>query len=66
MKSTLQLQLDNDYELLRVAFIKKAESNTPVIKLPSKLLTSIRLSAIIPATMQEATNWDAEWFNHYE
>ena len=67
MKSSLQLRLDNDYELLRVAYIKKAESShTPVFNLPTKSTTALRLTTLIPNAMQQASNWDSDWFSHYE
>ncbi len=66
MKSALQLRLDNDYELLRVAYIRKAETIAPVIKLPAITLATLRLTTLIPDTMQQASNWDLDWFSHYE
>lgn len=65
MKSALQLQLDNNYEILRVAYIKKAESAAAVLPIIRKDVSK-PLTAVASAQAQDTANWDLSWFCHYE
>jgi hypothetical protein len=64
MKSALQLQLDNNYEILRVAYIRKAETASTVLPIQKKL--SQPLTKVISSQAQDSANWDVAWFSHYE
>jgi len=66
MKSALQIQLDNQYEVLRVAYLKKNEQTTPVHSLPVKRTLYLPLKEVPSALAQQAANWDVSWFNSYE
>jgi len=66
MKSALQIQLDNQYEILRVAYLKKTEQSTPVRTLSAMPLLHRPLKDVPAKQVQQSVNWDASWFNHYE
>ena len=64
MKSALQIQLDNTYEVLRVAYTKKREE-AAVHKLPARPVNP-SLKELPSNLVQQSANWDLSWFNHYE
>jgi hypothetical protein len=66
MKSALQIQLDNQYEVLRVAYLKKKEQAAPVHSLPAKRSLHQSLKDMPSSFVQQAANWDTAWFSHYE
>lgn len=67
MKSALQIQLDNQYELLRVAYLKRKEQTAaPVRTLQTRALLHRPLKNVPSKQVQQSANWDAAWFNHYE
>jgi len=66
MKSALQIQLDNQYEILRVAYLKKREQSAPVRTLHTKALLHRPLKNVPSKQVQQSAGWDAAWFNHYE
>ena len=66
MKSVLQLQLDNNYEIMRVAYTTKKETSTPVPSYPVKSVANLQLKEVPSYQAQQATNWDMAWFDNYE
>ena len=66
MKSALQIQLDNQYEILRVAHLKRKEQSAPVHTLPVKPILHRPLKYVLSKEVQQFAGWDVAWFNHYE
>jgi len=65
MKSVLQLQLDNNYEIMRVAYTSKKETATSVHSFPVKSVNQ-QLKEVPSYQVQQSTNWDMAWFDNYE
>jgi hypothetical protein len=66
MKSVLQLQLDNNYEIMRVAYTTKKESPTPLPSYSVKSVVNLQLREVPSYQVQQSTNWDMAWFDNYE
>lgn len=66
MKSVLQLQLDNNYEILRVAYTKKKEASSSVHSFLVKPVVNIPLKEVPSQQVQQCANWDTAWFSHFE
>lgn len=66
MKSALQIQLDNQYEMLRVAYLKKREQTAPVRTLQTLAQLYRPLKNVPSKQVQQSADWDTAWFNHYE
>ena len=66
MKSELQIQLDNTYEILRVAYTHKKEMLAPVYSLPSRQLLHLPFKDVPSSQVQQSADWEIAWFSHYE
>lgn len=66
MKSALQIQLDNSYEILRVVYTKKREAAAALVRsLPARPILQQPVKNV-PTQQVQSANWDVAWFNHYE
>jgi hypothetical protein len=67
MKSALQIQLDNQYEVLRVVYLRQKEQAAPVVHtLSLKRLLQLPVREVTSPLVQAANNWDESWYSHYE
>lgn len=65
MKSALQIQLDNQYEVLRVAYLKKREESASIHAIHVR--NRYKPLKDVPAELvRQSANWDLAWFSHYE
>ena len=66
MKSALQIQLDNQYEVLRVVYLRKKEQAAPVHSISVKHLLPLPAKEATSPLVQSSIYWDESWYNHYE